>query len=122
MKHDIKQCPAPDCSDCGKDHHSLICPEEKKEQKIEEDGKDESDDSEDEDFYGDRDVFKDDIRFHLKKDYVESERNLIGKILTAGSSWGIFVKRDAIIKDEERELEKSIIHHQKKKYSKRLRD
>ena len=67
MKHDIKLCLAPNCSDCGKGHHSLIFPEEKKEQKIY------RDDNEDENFYGDRDVFKDDIRFHFKKDDGESE-------------------------------------------------
>ena len=34
MKRDIKQHQAPDCSDFGKDPHSLICQEKKKEQKI----------------------------------------------------------------------------------------
>ena len=64
VKHDIKQCPAPDCSNCGKDHYSLICREEKKEQKINktrgEDEEGESDDSKHEDFNGDPDVFEDD--------------------------------------------------------------
>ena len=52
VKHDVKQCPAPDFSDCGKYHHSLICPEEKKEV---------------DDYYGDGTVFEGHIRFHESK-------------------------------------------------------
>ena len=68
VKLDIKAYPAPPCNDCGKDHHSLICPEERKEQMIHkvQDDEEDSDDDSDEEYYGDCDIFEDDIKFHFK--------------------------------------------------------
>ena len=69
VKHDIKACPKPPCNDCRKDHHSLICLEERKEQKIhtvQDDEEDSDDDSNEENYYGDQDIFEDIMKFHFK--------------------------------------------------------
>ena len=69
MKHLAQDCPAPLCSDCGKDHHVLICPNERTEQKLHKAQGDEEDDdgSEDEDYYQGGDLFDDDQQFHFNQ-------------------------------------------------------
>ena len=34
VKHNAQDCPAPGCANCKKDHHTLICPEEGREQNL----------------------------------------------------------------------------------------
>ena len=69
MKHLAQDCPAPLCSNCGKDHHTLICPNEKTEQKLHKAQDDDEDDqeSEDEDYYQGGDLFDEDQQFHFSK-------------------------------------------------------
>ena len=50
MKHNIQDCPAAACGNCKKDHHSLICPEERREQKLHK--------AQDEEDSGDRTIIK----------------------------------------------------------------
>ena len=66
VKHNVQDCPAQACGNCKKDHNSLICPEERREQKLHkvQDEK-ESDDDDDQDFYGDMDLFEENLQFHL---------------------------------------------------------
>ena len=49
-----------------------------------EDEDDDSDRSDDQDFYGDRDIFEDDINFHFKRDDGESDDEEDDKL---GLSW-----------------------------------
>ena len=69
MKHLAQDCPAPLCSNCGKDHHTLICPNEKTEQKLHKAQDDDEDDqeSEDEDYYQGGDLFDEDQQFHFSQ-------------------------------------------------------
>ena len=62
VKHLAQDCPAPLCSNCGKDHHMLICPNERTEQKLHKAQGDDEDDeeSEDEDYYQGGDLFDED--------------------------------------------------------------
>ena len=70
VKHLAQDCPAPLCANCDKDHHVLICPNERTEQKLHKvQGDDEDDDDkyEDEDFYQDGDFFDEDQQFHFSQ-------------------------------------------------------
>ena len=67
VKHNFQDCPAPWCAICKQDHHTLICPEERREQKLhkvqDEDGY--SDDQNDEDYCKDKDLFDPNLQFHF---------------------------------------------------------
>ena len=66
FKHNAQDCPDPACGICKKDHHSLICPEERREQKLHKvQDEEESDDDDDQDSYGDKDLFEEDLQFHF---------------------------------------------------------
>ena len=58
------------CSNCNRDHHVLICPNEKSEQKLHKAQEDEEDDdheSEDEDYYQNGDLFDENQQFHFNQ-------------------------------------------------------
>ena len=74
MKHNIQDCPAPCCAVCKKDHHTLICPEEKREQKLhkaEQEEEDSGDEENDQDFYGNKDLFESNLQFHFSNESPE---------------------------------------------------
>ena len=70
VTHNVQDCPAPCCAICKKDHHTLICSEEKREQNLHRahDEEEDSGNEDDQDLYEDKDLFDPNLKFHFSHD------------------------------------------------------